>query len=100
MIESLADTIKRECAACKHIAVVYMSPNEQAFCVQLTIEKKTSPGEKHFTRVEPVFNTKLSVWLDVQEVVTKIRRLHPEVDANVVSYIFNPGSWETVYKTY
>ena len=95
---SLRDTIIQECADTKWIDTVYMGPLETAFCIQLVIGRKTSPAEKGFTFVKPVYSLKTEASHEAQDVVDRIKRKHPGVDANVVSYVFHPGGgWVVAY---
>jgi len=95
---SLRETIAAECSACRHVAVAYMAPNESAFCLQLVIGRRRSPGEKSFIRVEPIFTLNLQATLEVQCVIAKIKHKHPEVDGHASPCVFRPGGgWITVY---
>lgn len=95
---SLRDTILQECANSKWIDTVYMSPCERSFCVQLIIGRKTSPAEKGFTFVKPVYSLKTEASHEAQGVVDRIRQKHPDVSANIVSYVFHPGGgWVVAY---
>lgn len=93
----LAQTLKSECSACEWIEAAWIAPNSLAFVLQLVIGKHESTHKK-FKLIEPKYSLSSEVTRTVGSIVRRIKQKHVGLDANVVSYKFNPHPWIEVYR--
>jgi hypothetical protein len=91
-VESLRETVVRECAKCEPIVLAWVA-GDLGFAIQTRVstksaKKKGDDGE--WTYIEPVRVTS-AAWDEAEEVVARVKKVHPGASATLVSYVFRPG---------
>lgn len=92
MMESLRETVVRECAACDPISLAWVA-GDLGFALQTrvatkSVKKKGDDGE--WTYVSPTRVTS-AAWKEAKAVVARVLKVHPGVSSSLVSYVFRPG---------
>jgi hypothetical protein len=96
-VSSLTAALIRECAACPHVAVAWVSPLSTACTIEAARTLRTRT-HKAWKEMEVVYCDPMQ-WRDVSAVAARIRKAFPDVDVSVVSYAFHPGGgWKAVYR--
>jgi len=91
-VESLRETVVRECAACEPISLAWVA-GDLGFAMQTRVgtksqKKKGDDGE--WTYVSPT-RVKSAAWKEAEEAVARVKKVHPGVSSTLVSYVFRPA---------
>jgi hypothetical protein len=91
-VESLRETVVRECGTCDAISLAWVA-GDLGFALQTRVatksaKKKGDDGE--WTYVSPTRATS-SEWSAAEAVLERVRKIHPDASSTLVSYVFKPG---------
>ena len=92
MKETLRETVVRECADCEAVAHAWVA-GEIGFAVQTRVGVKSAVkrgDDGEWTRFEMKYVSS-GAYREAQGTVARIRRMHPEADATLVTYRYHPG---------
>jgi hypothetical protein len=84
--------VVRECAACEPISLAWVA-GDSGFALQTHVGtkrtlKKGDDGE--WTYISPT-RVKSTAWREAEEMVARVKKIHPDALSSLVSYAFRPG---------